>query len=118
MLRYHLFDTAYAWTNEFGTAEDAGDFATLLRYSPYHNVRDGTHYPSVLFVSGDADHTSNGLHVRKMTARLQAASASRNPILLDYSELRGHAPFLPLSARIEALTDRLAFVVDRLKLRL
>jgi prolyl oligopeptidase len=100
----------------FGTAEDPGDFATLLRYSPYHNVRDGTSYPSVLFVSGDEDRTSNGLHARKMTARLQAASASGNPILLDYNEFRGHAPVLPFSARIEGLTDRLAFVVDRLRL--
>ena len=116
MLRYHLFDTAHAWTDEFGTAEDPSDFATLLRYSPYHNVRDGTSYPSVLFVSGDEDRTSNGLHARKMTARLQAASASGNPILLDYNEFRGHAPVLPFSARIEGLTDRLAFVVDRLRL--
>jgi prolyl oligopeptidase len=70
----------------------------------------------VLFVSGDLDRTSNALHVRKMTARLQAASSSRNPILIDYNEFRGHAPVLPLSTRIGALTDRIAFVADRLKL--
>jgi prolyl oligopeptidase len=116
MLRYHLFDSAHAWTDEFGTSEDPDDFATLVRYSPYQNVRESASYPSVLFVSGDLDRTSNALHVRKMTARLQAASSSRNPILIDYNEFRGHAPVLPLSTRIGALTDRIAFVADRLKL--
>ena len=116
MLRYHLFDSTCAWTDEFGTAEQADDFATLFRYSPYHNVRDCVPYPSVLLVSGDLDHTSNSLHARKMTARLQAATSSTNPIVLDYSKFRGHAPVLPLSTRIESLTDRIAFLANRLGL--
>ena len=41
MLRYHLFDNAHAWKDEFGTAEDPNDFAALLAYSPYHRVQEG-----------------------------------------------------------------------------
>jgi len=51
-----------------------------------------------------------------MTARLQAANVSPYPMLLDYSEFRGHSPVLPLSERIEALTDRMAFLCDQLQL--
>ncbi len=116
MLRYHMFDGAHAWRDEFGTAEDAEDFAVLNRYSPYHQVRDGAAYPATLIVSGDADRNCNPLHARKMTARLQAANSSGRPILLDYNPFRGHSPVLPLSERIEALTDRMAFLCDQLQL--
>ncbi len=113
MLRFHLFDSALHSKDEFGTAEDPEDFAALYHYSPYHSVRDGVRYPSTMIVSGDADQNCNGLHARKMTARLQAATASDQLIILDYDPLRGHSPVLPLRIRIEALTDRIAFLCDR-----
>jgi prolyl oligopeptidase len=116
MLRYHLFDDAHVWSEEFGTAEDRDDFEALRRYSPYHQVRDGVPYPATMIVSGDADRNCNPLHARKMTARLQAANASPYPIFLDYSAFRGHSPVLPLSDRVEALTDRMAFLCDQLQL--
>jgi prolyl oligopeptidase len=116
MLRYHLFDCSRRWQEEFGSADDRDDFTVLYSYSPYHNVRDGEHYPATLFVSGDADMRCNPMHVRKMVARLQAANASGRPILLDYKPQRGHAPVLPLSMRVEALTDRLAFLQHELGL--
>jgi prolyl oligopeptidase len=116
MLRYHLFDNAHVWKEEFGTAEDAEDFAILAKYSPYHQVREGVAYPATMIVSGDADRNCNPLHARKMTARLQAANTSSYPIFLDYSPFRGHSPVLPLSARIDALTDRMAFLCDQLLL--
>jgi prolyl oligopeptidase len=116
MLRYHLFDNAHVWKDEFGTAEDAEDFRALLKYSPYHKVSDGTAYPATMLVSGDSDQNCNPLHGRKMTARLQAANSSEHPIFLDYSRYRGHSPVLPLSERIEALTDRMAFLCDQLQL--
>ena len=116
MVRYHLFDDARAWKDEFGTAEDPKDLAALLGYSPYHNVRTETEYPAVLFVSGDTDQKCNPLHARKMTARLQAASISNHPVVLDYNHHRGHSPVLPLTDRIEALTDRMAFLCDQLQL--
>jgi len=117
MLRYHRFDTSQLSNDEFGTADDPAEFEVLAKYSPYHSVRTQTPYPAVLIVSGDADQNCNPLHARKMTARLQAANSADTPILLDYSPLRGHSPVLPLSHRIEALTDRLAFLSQELGLR-
>jgi prolyl oligopeptidase len=116
MLRYHLFDNAHVWKGEFGTADDPDDFAVLAAYSPYHLVRQGVAYPATMFISGDADKSCNSLHARKMTARLQAANLSGNPIFLDYRPFRGHSPVLPLSERIDGLTDRAAFLCDQLQL--
>jgi prolyl oligopeptidase len=116
MLRYHLFDNAHVWKEEFGSVDDRDDFAALAKYSPYHQVREGTAYPATMIVAGDADRNCNPLHARKMTARLQAANVSEHPVFLDYSKFRGHSPVLPLSVRIEALTDRMAFLCTQLQL--
>ena len=88
MLRYHLFDNAHVWKDEFGTAEDPDGLSrALLSYSPVSQRARGIAYPATMIVSGDADQNCNPLHARKMTARLQAANASDRPILLDYSRL-------------------------------
>jgi prolyl oligopeptidase len=114
MLRYHQFDSANGWVEEYGSAENAEDFPFLRAYSPYHLIEDGAAYPAILLISGDADTRCNPMHARKMTARLQAANSSEHPILLDYKQRWGHTPVQPLSTRIEALTDRLAFLCHEL----
>jgi prolyl oligopeptidase len=116
MIRYHLFDGAGKWIDEYGTADDPSDFVVLWGYSPYHQISDNTAYPAVMMVSGDADQKCNPMHARKMVARLQAATTSPHPVILDYSRHRGHSPILPLRMRAKALTDRMAFLCDQLRL--
>jgi prolyl oligopeptidase len=114
MARYHLFDFAAAWADEYGSPEDQEDFQFLFAYSPYHRVLESIAYPAVLLISGDADTRCNPMHARKMAARLQAATSSARPVLLDYNPAWGHTPVQPFSTKIEALTDRLAFVCHEL----
>ncbi|HEY2468238.1 MAG TPA: prolyl oligopeptidase family serine peptidase [Terracidiphilus sp.] len=114
MLRYHLFDSARNYIEEFGSADDSNDFPYLLAYSPYHRVKDHTAYPAIMIVSGDSDSRCNPMHARKMTARLQAASVSRRPILLDYRPECGHRPVQPLQTRVELLTNRISFLCREL----
>ncbi len=45
MLRFHKFTIGWAWQDEYGDVEKEPDFKNLLSYSPYHNVKKGTHYP-------------------------------------------------------------------------
>jgi prolyl oligopeptidase len=116
MLRYHRFDLADSWIDEYGSAEIESDFRALLEYSPYHRVVTGAAYPAVMLISGDADTRCNPMHARKMAARLQAATTSGHPILLDYKPLWGHTPVQSLTRRIDALTDRLAFLSSELGL--
>jgi prolyl oligopeptidase len=114
MARYHLFDQAAGWAEEYGSPEDELDLHSLLAYSPYHHVKDGADYPAVLLISGDADTRCNPMHARKMAARLQAADRSGHPILLDYKPAWGHTPVQPLSIKVESLTNRLAFICHEL----
>jgi prolyl oligopeptidase len=114
MVNYERLGCTPSWRIEFGTADDPGDLAALLAYSPYHRIMENTDYPSVLFVTGDRDERCNPAHVRKMAALLLARPAQNNPVLVDYSANRGHVPALPLSVREEALTARIAFLCREL----
>jgi prolyl oligopeptidase len=114
MLRYHHYDSAAMWIDEYGTADIEDDFHRLFAYSPYHCIPERERYPAILLISGDADTRCNPMHARKMTARLQAANSSEKPILLDYKPTWGHVSAQPLTCRIDALTDRLAFVCHEL----
>jgi prolyl oligopeptidase len=104
-------------TTEFGTVKDADQFRALRAYSPYHHIKDGTPYPAVLFLTGDNDHRVNPMQSRKMTARLQAASASRYPILLRTTSSAGHGIGTALNERIEESADVFAFLLEQLGIR-
>jgi prolyl oligopeptidase len=114
MVRYESFDQASRWRHEYGTIEDQEDLRTLVAYSPYHHIADAVDYPPTLFVSGDKDDRCNPAHVRKMAAALQGRNSQRSPVIVDYSDERGHAPVLPLSVRVEALARRIAFLCREL----
>jgi prolyl oligopeptidase len=109
MVRYHQFLVARFWVPEYGSSEDPEQFRTLLAYSPYHNVEDGTEYPATLFITGDADTRVAPLHARKMAARVQAAQAGDAPILLLYDTKSGHSGGTPVSKQIEDATNSLLF---------
>ena len=116
MIRYEKFDQAMKWKLEYGTVENPEDFQALYAYSPYHHVNEDVDYPATLFVTGDKDDRCNPGHVRKMAALLQQRPAQRYPVIVDYSEERGHAPVLPLSVRISALARRIAFLCRELQI--
>jgi prolyl oligopeptidase len=113
MLRYHKFLVAAYWVPEYGSADDPDQFKYIKAYSPYHNVRLGVEYPAVLFITGDADTRVAPLHARKMTALLQASTASdpgERPVLLRYDTKAGHSGGTPVTKQIEDLTDEMLFL--------
>lgn len=110
MVRYHKFLAGPFWVSEYGSSEDPDQFKYLYAYSPYHNVKKGTQYPAVLFITGDADTRVAPLHARKMTALLQSATASPEPVLLLYDTKAGHSGGQPLSKQIEDMTDQMSFL--------
>ncbi len=110
MIRYHKLHVAAWWISEYGSPDDPAQFKFLYAYSPYHRVKPGAKYPATLIVSGDADTQVDPMHARKMTARLQAATASGKPVLLHYHTKAGHGGAQPLGKRIEDSTDALGFL--------
>jgi prolyl oligopeptidase len=115
MVRYQNFLVAKYWVPEYGSSDDAAQFKYIYAYSPYHHVKAGTKYPSVLFISGDSDTRVAPLHARKMTALMQAATTgSDHPILLHYDTTAGHSGGTPAGKQIENTTDELNYLFWRL----
>jgi prolyl oligopeptidase len=110
MLRYHRFLIARLWIPEYGSPEDPEAFRWLRAYSPYHHVRPGTQYPAVLLATAESDTRVDPMHARKMTARLQAATASGRPVLLRLEARAGHGAGKPLAKVLDELTDTWTFV--------
>lgn len=110
MLRYHMFLLGKFWVSEYGSADDPEQFKYLYAYSPYHNVKEGVEYPATLFITGASDTRVAPLHARKMTAKLQAASSSKKPVLLLYDTKLGHSGGQPLNKQIDDLTDEMSFL--------
>ena len=75
MLRYHLFTSGAGWEYDYGTSETSYEmFKYLKSYSPVHNVKENTTYPSTLITTGDHDDRVVPAHSFKFTAELQELS--------------------------------------------
>ncbi|MBA3484635.1 MAG: S9 family peptidase [Pirellulales bacterium] len=114
MLRVELSANGEFNITEFGTVKNPDHFKALRAYSPYHNVRAGTDFPAVLFLTGANDPRVEPMQSRKMTARLQAASPAAGPFLLRTSDDSGHGSGTPLTERIAQQVDIYAFLFDQL----
>jgi prolyl oligopeptidase len=115
MLRYHLFHGGRHWIPDYGSVEDEHMFPYLLAYSPYHNVKDGTEYPSTIIMTADQDDRVHPGQAFKMAARLQEANVSNNPILLHVEKKAGHGGAVDVSRYINKSTDEWSFVFEELE---
>jgi prolyl oligopeptidase len=75
---------------EFGTVSDPDGFKGLYAMDAYQHVKDGAAYPGVLLTAGINDPRVDPSQPAKMTARLQAATSSRKPVLLRVDYDAGH----------------------------
>jgi prolyl oligopeptidase len=114
MLRYHLFTVGRFWIPEYGSADDPRQFPFLLAYSPYHNVKDGTRYPSTLVTTADTDDRVSPGMAKKFGARLQAAQGGAAPILVRVEQRAGHGAGKPLSKTLDEQADIFRFLTWRL----
>ena len=119
MLRYQQFLIARFWIDEYGSAEDAGQYRWLRAYSPYHNTRPDTAYPAVLFTTAEGDSRVDPGHARKMTALLQWLQRDDPDAvtLLRVDRDAGHGVGKPLDKQVEDQADQLAFFASLLGLR-
>ncbi len=123
MLRYHTSSlNARKWASDYGLSEDPDEFAALLAYSPYHNIRSDVCYPAVLVLADANDDRVAAWHSYKYAAALQAAqnaaqnaaqagiSDCRQPVLLRVETRSGHGAGASLSKMISEYADQWAFV--------
>lgn len=118
MLRFPKFTIGWAWCAEYGDAEaNEQEFKTLYAYSPLHNVKPGTSYPSTLIITADHDDRVVPAHSFKFIAALQAAHAGENPVLIRIETKAGHGAGKPTSKVIEESADKWAFLTDILAMQ-
>jgi prolyl oligopeptidase len=111
MLRFHKFTIGWAWASEYGSSDNAGEFAVLKKYSPLHNIKPGIKYPPTLIETADHDDRVVPAHSFKFAAELQAAQAGDAPILIRIETSAGHGAGTPTSKMIDETTDKYAFLV-------
>ncbi len=110
MLRYHRFTGGAVGATEYGSADNAKDFAYLYKYSPLHNVKPGTCYPATLIATADHDDRVVPSHSFKFAATLQAAQGCDKPVLIRIETQGSHA-YRPTDRRIAELADQWAFAL-------
>ncbi len=115
MLRFHLFTIGWAWKADYGSSEDAEQFAAIYAYSPLHNLKPGTHYPAVLVTTGDHDDRVVPAHSYKYAAALQVAQAGPAPTLIRIQTKAGHGAGKPMTKILEEQADQWAFLLHNLQ---
>ena len=118
MLRFHKFTIGWAWVAEYGSSENAEEFATLYAYSPLHNLKPGTAYPATLITTADHDDRVVPAHSFKFAAALQAAHGGDAPVLIRIDMKAGHGAGKPTAKIIEEAADKWGFLVKVLKVEI
>lgn len=118
MLRFHKFTIGWAWTSDYGSSDNAEEFAALYAYSPLHNLKPGVKYPSTLVTTADHDDRVVPAHSFKFAATLQERHAGANPVLIRIETKAGHGAGKPTEMRIAEVADKWAFLVRELDMHM
>ena len=112
MLRFHKFTIGWAWKSDYGSSEDAAEFAALLAYSPLHTLKPGIRYPATMVTTADHDDRVVPAHSFKFAARLQECQAKDGaPVLIRIETSAGHGAGTALNKVIEQSADQLGFLM-------
>jgi prolyl oligopeptidase len=114
MVRYHLFGSGQTWVPEYGSADDPEQFRILHAYSPYHRIREGVGYPSLLMATADSDDRVDPMHARKFTAAIQWAAKGNRPYWLVVERNAGHGGADMIKQTINRYVDQLSFLLWQL----
>lgn len=118
MLRYNKFTAGAGWSYDYGTAEDSKEmFDYLKSYSPVHNVKAGTCYPSTMIITSDHDDRVVPAHSFKFGAELQEKQACSHPVLLRIEKNAGHGAGRSTEQVIGENADLLSFALYEMGIR-
>jgi prolyl oligopeptidase len=112
-LRYVAEPNGYGEEPEWGAIREKTGYQALKLIDSYQAVKDGTPYPAVLLTTGVTDPRVGPFHVGKMTARLQAATSSKKPVLLRVDFDAGHGIGSTRAQQDREAVDTYAFLLWR-----
>ena len=98
------------WVDDYGYPNREADFRILRRYSPYHNIREGVHYPPILAITADTDDRVVPGHSFKYISAMQHADPDGAPHLIRIETRAGHGSGKPTDKQIEEFSDMYAFI--------
>lgn len=116
MVRFSKFGVASRWIHEYGDPQVKEDLQNILKWSPYHNIKNGIEYPSFLFTTANKDTRVDPLHARKITALLQSAN-KKNPVLIFTEMEAGHGSGKPIKKIVESQALLLTFFAQSLGIK-
>lgn len=116
MLRFQKFTIGWAWVSDYGSSDSPEEFKAIYKYSPLHNIKQGTAYPPTMITTADHDDRVVPGHSFKFAATMQAAQAGPNPILIRIETKAGHGAGKPTKKTIEEIADRWGFLVRALNM--
>ncbi|MCG8699742.1 MAG: prolyl oligopeptidase family serine peptidase [Bacteroidales bacterium] len=70
MKRYNKLLAGASWMAEYGNPDKPEEWDYIKKYSPYHNLKPNTNYPTVFFNTSTSDDRVHPAHARKMAAKM------------------------------------------------
>jgi prolyl oligopeptidase len=113
MLRFHKFTIGWNWIADYGSSDDADEFAALHAYSPLHNIKAGVKYPATLITTSDHDDRVVPAHSFKYAAMLQEKASKEAPVLIRIETKSGHGAS-NLRKQLETVADIYAFIMHNI----
>lgn len=111
LIRYPEWPTGGDWIDEFGDPKEPEYKDYLTSYSPYHNVRKGVDYPSLLVTTTTNDDIVHPSHARKFAAKLQELG---NDVRFYETKTGGHYGAADFAERAYVEAIYLTFLLQEL----
>ncbi|HEY1038600.1 MAG TPA: prolyl oligopeptidase family serine peptidase [Bacteroidia bacterium] len=108
MLKFEKYGAGPLFKSEYGTIEDSLQFLNLLSYSPLHNIKRDTNYPSMLILTSDHDDRVAPVHSYKLAATLQ--ELNNKNVLLRVEKGAGHNGANTYDKSISEMVDFYSFL--------
>jgi prolyl oligopeptidase len=110
MLRFHKFTIGWNWIADYGSSDDADEFAALKAYSPLHNIERDVKYPATLVTTADHDDRVVPAHSFKYAATLQELASHENPLLIRIETNSAHGAS-GLDKQLQVAGDIYSFIL-------
>ncbi|MBM4178007.1 MAG: S9 family peptidase [Ignavibacteria bacterium] len=110
MLRFHKFTIGWNWQSDYGEITKSDEFRALHAYSPYHQLKSGVKYPSIMVMTADHDDRVVPAHSFKYAAQLQHVYSGTRPMLLRVETNSGHGA-VNRQTNIKGTADKFCFML-------
>lgn len=114
MIRYTRFGAGASWVAEYGDPSISADRVYIEKYSAYQNVKPGTNYPPILFITETSDDRVTPIWARMMAAKMED---QHHDVLFNESTAGGHGPGATNAAQAEMWGLTYAFFSQKLGLK-